>query len=145
MPEFEVHGFGRETGRRRKRIYFAINEDAAINMASEDGTITESVIRLQPTAASDRQKAYAKALGIEFLHTTNTDNHRYRIQTPDRGRRLSSSVKQFIGETPMLQSKLRFFLFPLCGFALVITRKRFAFAHGFDFQSRQMHRLQLII
>src|SRR5208282_5704676 len=84
MPYFEVHGYGRDTGRKRKRAYVAESEEDAREQASADGTVTESITRLpdpppaevprrfehQPALeqepATERQKAYARSLGIDF-------------------------------------------------------------------------------
>ena len=71
MPRFEVVGFGRETRRKRVRIYEALNLDDAIAMAAADGTIVEvgKTIRLPdapPKPATEAQKAYADVLGIRY-------------------------------------------------------------------------------
>lgn len=41
LPSFEVHGYGRDTGRKRKRIYIAKDEEGAILEAQKDGIIVE--------------------------------------------------------------------------------------------------------
>jgi hypothetical protein len=46
MPEYEVQGFGRDSGRKRKRTYHGANEEAAIQAASKDGTIVETVTKV---------------------------------------------------------------------------------------------------
>lgn len=43
MPLYEVHGYGRDTGRKRKKKYEALDEEAAIFKAGDDGTIVETV------------------------------------------------------------------------------------------------------
>lgn len=69
MPEYEVYGLGRETGRKRRRVYNAPDEDSAINKASADGTVVERIERLpdpQPALATERQIAYADSLGLVY-------------------------------------------------------------------------------
>jgi hypothetical protein len=69
MPLYQIHGYGRDTGRRRNRTYEAVSEVHAIELASADGTITELVTLLPdvpPEPATDRQKSYAHSLGIDF-------------------------------------------------------------------------------
>jgi len=66
---FEVDGLGRESGRRRHRIYKAADEGAARMMAFKDGTVIETIHELPPDPpepATDKQKIYAAALAIDF-------------------------------------------------------------------------------
>ena len=58
MPVYLVHGFGRDTNRRRRRRYQASNEGAAIMKAGDDGTIVE---RVEWVADDDPRDA----LGVE--------------------------------------------------------------------------------
>ena len=68
MPRFEVVGIGRETGKKRVRIYAADNKEGAITAASADGTIVEvdKIRQLPQLPATDEQKQYAKSLEIKF-------------------------------------------------------------------------------
>ena len=68
MPRFEVVGIGRETGRKRVNIYNAADKEAAIAIASAEGTIVEvdKIRQLPEMPATDAQKEYAKSLEIEF-------------------------------------------------------------------------------
>jgi hypothetical protein len=68
MPRYEVVGFGRETGRKRVRIYEAKNKEDVIMMAASEGTIVDmSKIRILPESpATERQLEYAKNLGIKI-------------------------------------------------------------------------------
>lgn len=66
MPRFEVVGIGRETGRRRKKVYTVYNQEAAILAASVDGIIVEmgKIIQLPVAPPTESQLSYAKDLGI---------------------------------------------------------------------------------
>jgi len=68
MPRYEVVGFGRETGRKRVRIYEAKNKEDVIMMAASEGTIVDmSKIRILPESpATEPQLEYAKNLGIKI-------------------------------------------------------------------------------
>ena len=68
MPRYEIVGFGRETGRKRVRIYEAKDEEDAILMAAADGTIVDTQkIKILPDApATESQIEYAKDLDIKI-------------------------------------------------------------------------------
>jgi len=68
MPRFEVVGIGRETGRKRVRIYEAKDEEDAIMMAASDGTVVDKKkIRILPESPpTEPQIIYAKKLGIKI-------------------------------------------------------------------------------
>lgn len=68
MPRYEVVGFGRETGRKRVRIYETKDkEDAIITAASEGIIVDMDQIRILPEPPpTERQIEYAKAFGIEM-------------------------------------------------------------------------------
>lgn len=57
MPVYEVLGYGRETGERKRHVFVAVNEDAAIDLAANHDTVVERVMRannkprLMPCAA----------------------------------------------------------------------------------------------
>jgi hypothetical protein len=74
MPTFRMPGIGRETGRARSRMYSADTLDAALALASADGTIVDvgAVTIVPPITdwrddpATDAQKNYADRLGIRY-------------------------------------------------------------------------------
>jgi hypothetical protein len=66
MPDFEIVGKGKDTGRKRQRIYTAENESEARSKAEADGTIIESIRELPTEPATERQLSYAKDLGISI-------------------------------------------------------------------------------
>ncbi len=66
MSRFRIEGYGRDSGRRRKRIYEGQTEQEAILRASEDGTVVETVKQLPEEPASERQIAYAMGVGLTF-------------------------------------------------------------------------------
>jgi len=61
MPRFEVVGIGRETGRKRKKVYTDLNKESAIFSAAADGIIVEvaKIRQLPELLATDEQKKYA--------------------------------------------------------------------------------------
>ena len=73
MPQFQVVGIGKITGRKRKRIYEAEDIDSAIMMAADDGTIVEvgKTEILPEPPATERQIEYAKDLGIKIPKNTD--------------------------------------------------------------------------
>lgn len=77
MPGYEIKGKGKDTGRRRKRIYSASTEIEARQLAEDDGTLVEEVIELPPEPPeppTERQLKYAKDLGISIPpNTTKND------------------------------------------------------------------------
>jgi hypothetical protein len=66
MPNYEINGKGKNTGRKRKRIYFASSEMEARQLAEDDGMLAEEVIELPPEPPTERQLEYAKGLGISI-------------------------------------------------------------------------------
>jgi hypothetical protein len=69
VPRFQINGFGRESGKRRSRVYSAADEEAARAIAFNDGTVIESISEMPPDLpqpATESQKNYAEGLGIEF-------------------------------------------------------------------------------
>lgn len=68
MPRYEVVGIGRETGRKRVRVYDVENQEAAISAAAADGTVVEvGKIRLLPDLPpTEAQIEYAKNLNIKI-------------------------------------------------------------------------------
>lgn len=68
MPRFEVVGIGRETGRKRVKIYDAVDKEAAIMAAASEDTIVDvaKTKQLPDVPATEPQKQYAESLTIEF-------------------------------------------------------------------------------
>ena len=64
MPTYEVTGTGRDSGRKRHRVYKALDEAHARAQAEADETIVASVTQLPPEPPTERQLAYAKDHGI---------------------------------------------------------------------------------
>jgi len=48
MPNFEIIGKGKNTGRKRIKVYYAFTEAQARELAEKDGTIPEKVKELPP-------------------------------------------------------------------------------------------------
>ncbi len=71
---FEIQGKGENTGRKRKRVYFALNEVQARQLAENDGTSIDKIVKLPPEPPTDRQLEYAKILGLSIpLNATKKD------------------------------------------------------------------------
>lgn len=64
MPIYEIKGNGKDSGRKRTRVYSAANEDAARQLAEVDGTTVEEIVELPPDPPTEHQLDYAKDLGI---------------------------------------------------------------------------------
>ncbi|MBN1796056.1 MAG: hypothetical protein JW804_05230 [Sedimentisphaerales bacterium] len=64
MPKFCIIGEGRNSNRKRKRIYQAFDKATAVAMAESEETIVEQVSQLQNPSASPEQIAYAQSLGL---------------------------------------------------------------------------------
>lgn len=52
MPKYEIKGQGKDTGRKRKRTYWASTENDARQLAEEDKTLVEEVIELPTEPAT---------------------------------------------------------------------------------------------
>lgn len=68
MPLFRITGIGRDTGRKRVRVYETDTKAEAIEKANQDGTIVEvAATKAVPyPPPTDRQLEYAKSLGIAY-------------------------------------------------------------------------------
>lgn len=71
MPRYEVIGKSKVSKRRRKRIYSAINEQEARQLAESDdtfidGAFIEEIVELPPEPPTERQLDYARDLGIQI-------------------------------------------------------------------------------
>lgn len=64
MPKFEVLGKGKDTGRKRRKIYGASSAAEATRLAESDGTIVDEINELPPAPPTERQIDYARDLGI---------------------------------------------------------------------------------
>jgi len=71
MPEFEIDGYGRDTGRKRHRRYVARDREDAIMKASADGTVVGDVTPVK----------FAHLLtdiaGVSHKNADNTSRQRY--------------------------------------------------------------------
>lgn len=67
LRQFKVDGRGADTGRKRQRIYEALDEQNLVEVAKDDGTIIETYQEIQPKPPSERQLEYAKKLGIKSI------------------------------------------------------------------------------
>lgn len=74
MPSYEIKGKGKDTGRKRKRIYFAANELEAKRLAEDDGTLVEEVVEIPPDPPTERQLDYARDLGISIPVNATKDD-----------------------------------------------------------------------
>jgi len=76
MPDFEVRGIGRETRRRRKRVYRACDEGEARQMAEADGMVVERIQMLPDEPATEAQLSYAIDLGLSVPDNATKDELR---------------------------------------------------------------------
>lgn len=74
MPNFEIIGQSRETGRKRKRVFSARSEEEARVKANAEGLDVTSVQRLAEEPPTERQLAYAKDLGINIPEDSSKDD-----------------------------------------------------------------------
>lgn len=73
MPSFEIKGKGKDTGRKRRRIYTAPNEEEAMKLAESDGTLVEEISEIPPEPPTERQLEYARDLGISIPANATKD------------------------------------------------------------------------
>lgn len=81
MNNFEIIGVGKETNRKRKKVYKAESEAIAKLLAEKEGTEVESITLLPPEPPSERQLAYAKSLGINVPESSTRDSVSYLISS----------------------------------------------------------------
>jgi hypothetical protein len=76
MTRFRLTGFGRETNRKRVKIYEVENLDEAIIKASKNGTIVDmSQIEILPDIpATEKQIRFAHELGLKFSENISKKN-----------------------------------------------------------------------
>lgn len=67
LRQFKVDGRGADTGRKRQRIYEALDEQNLVEVAKDDGTIIETYEEIEPKPPSERQLEYAEKLGIKII------------------------------------------------------------------------------
>lgn len=65
--QLKVDGRGADTGRKRQRIYEALDEQNLVEVAKDDGTIIETYQEIDPKPPSERQLEYAEKLGIKSI------------------------------------------------------------------------------
>ncbi len=66
MPTYEIRGVGKDTGRKRKRIFHASSAQKAREMAAADGTFVEELVELPPEPPTQKQIDFAIDLGIKI-------------------------------------------------------------------------------
>ncbi len=77
MPKFQIRGHGKETGRKRSRIFYASSEAKARELAAADLTIVDQIEKLPedpPPEPTERQLAYASDLGIVIPDDADRDD-----------------------------------------------------------------------
>jgi hypothetical protein len=74
MARYEVQGLGKDSGRRRKRIYSAFEEEEARRFAEADGTIIEEIQLLASDPPTEPQLEYARDLGIAVPSGASKDD-----------------------------------------------------------------------
>lgn len=74
MPSYEIKGAGKDTGRKRRRIYTAPNEAEAKQLAEADGTLVEEITEIPPDPPTERQLDYARDLGISIPANATKDD-----------------------------------------------------------------------
>jgi hypothetical protein len=67
LRQFKVDGRGADTGRKRQRVYEALDVQNLAEVARDDGTIVEAYEEIDPKPPSERQLEYAKKLGIKSI------------------------------------------------------------------------------
>lgn len=74
MPSYEIKGTGKDTGRKRRRIYTAPNEAGAKQLAEADGTLVEGITEIPLHPPTQRQLDYARDLGISIPANATKDD-----------------------------------------------------------------------
>ena len=74
MARFEVYGRGKDSGRKRKRVYSAFDEQEVRRFAEADGTVIEEIKLLPPDPPTERQLEYAKDLAIDVPSDATKDD-----------------------------------------------------------------------
>lgn len=74
MPSYEIQGKGKDTGRKRRRVYSAPTEEDARKLAEADGTLVEVVNEIPPEPPTERQIEYARDLGISIPPNATKDD-----------------------------------------------------------------------
>jgi hypothetical protein len=67
LRQFKVDGRGTDSGRKRQRIYEAVDEQNLVEVARDDGTTIEAYEEIAPKPPSERQLEYAERLGIKSI------------------------------------------------------------------------------
>ena len=66
MPTYEIQGVGIDSGRKRKRVYIAINKDKARQIATVNGTKVEAIVEIPPEPPTEGQLEYAKGVKLHM-------------------------------------------------------------------------------
>lgn len=77
MPKFQIRGHGKETGRKRSRVFYASSEEKARELAAADGTVVDEIERLPddpPPEPTERQLDFASDLGIAIPDDADRDD-----------------------------------------------------------------------
>lgn len=74
MAKFEVIGQGKESGRKRKCVYTAFDEQEARSHAEADGTQIEEIKLLLPDPPTQSQLDYARDLKIDIPSNATKDD-----------------------------------------------------------------------
>nr|BAJ06900.1 hypothetical protein [uncultured bacterium] len=74
MPSYEIHEKGKDTGRKRHRVYSAPTEEDATKLAEADGTSVEAVSEIPPEPPTERQISYARDLAISVPSNATKDD-----------------------------------------------------------------------
>ena len=67
LRQFKVDGKGADTGRKRQRVYEALDEQNLVEVARDDGTTIEAYEEIDPRPPSEKQLEYAENLGIKNI------------------------------------------------------------------------------
>lgn len=79
MPFFDVVGIGKHTKRKRSKRFKAKVEERARVVAEKDGIVIESITKLTPGPATERQLSYARDLGLSFPENINVEEMSHLI------------------------------------------------------------------
>lgn len=74
MSYYEIKGKGKDSGRNRRRIYFARDEASARRLAEGDGTVVDEVNEIPPDPPTERQLNYARDLRITVPENATKDD-----------------------------------------------------------------------
>lgn len=99
MKEYQVEGVGIETGRRRRRVYRAQNDQHLVEVAKADGTQIHSYELAPPPKATEAQRDYAQQLGIKLSSDATKSQATDLITNKVEGDPLASMTDRRIAES----------------------------------------------